>query len=86
MTALTSAIGLLPLALSPHLPGRELLYPIAVVVIGGLITSTVMEFFVRPALFWTFGRKKAEILIRQQKEAVTDHGEKKTPLSENEAY
>ena len=68
MTALTSAIGLVPLALSPHLPGRELLYPIAVVVIGGLVTSTVMEFFVRPALFWTFGRKSAENLIRQRKE------------------
>ncbi|MDO5580519.1 MAG: efflux RND transporter permease subunit [Planctomycetia bacterium] len=72
MTALTSAIGLLPLALSPHLPGRELLYPIAVVVIGGLITSTMMEFFVRPALFWTFGRKKAEILILQRKKAEKD--------------
>lgn len=72
MTALTSAIGLLPLAISPHLPGRELLYPIAVVIIGGLITSTVMEFFVRPALFWTFGRKKAEILIRQRKEVKKD--------------
>ncbi|MDO5565333.1 MAG: efflux RND transporter permease subunit [Planctomycetia bacterium] len=72
MTALTSAIGLLPLALSPHLPGRELLYPIAVVVIGGLATSTVMEFFVRPALFWTFGRKKAELLIRQRKESQND--------------
>ena len=60
MTALTSAIGLLPLTLSLEMPGREILYPIATVVVGGLISSTVMEFFVRPALFWTFGLKAAE--------------------------
>lgn len=59
MTALTSAIGLLPLAAAPNLPGREILYPIAIVMIGGLTTSTTLEFFVRPALFWAFGLKAA---------------------------
>ncbi|MBP5621911.1 MAG: efflux RND transporter permease subunit [Thermoguttaceae bacterium] len=59
MTALTSIIGLLPLASAPNLPGREFLYPIATVMIGGLIASTVLEFFVRPALFWSFGLKAA---------------------------
>ncbi len=58
MTALTSSIGLIPLTLSPDTPGREILYPIATVVVGGLFTSTLMEFFVRPALFWTFGKGK----------------------------
>lgn len=67
MTALTSMLGLAPLAVSPHLPGKELLYPVAVVVIGGLVTSTVMEFFVRPALFWTFGRKTAERLLNERR-------------------
>ncbi len=56
MTALTSAIGLIPLTLAANEPGREILYPIATVVVGGMITSTLMEFFVRPALFWTFGK------------------------------
>ena len=65
MTALTSAIGLAPLAVSPNLPGKELLYPVAVVVIGGLATSTVMEFFLRPALFWLFGRKAVERLTKK---------------------
>lgn len=59
MTALTSIIGLLPLASAPNLPGREFLYPIATVMIGGLIASTVLEFFVRPALFWNYGLKAA---------------------------
>ena len=65
MTALTSAIGLVPLASDPNLPGREFLYPIATVMIGGLLTSTILEFFVRPALFWNFGLKAARHYIEQ---------------------
>jgi HME family heavy-metal exporter len=62
MTALTTGMGLLPLLLSAGETGREILYPIATVVIGGLITSTIFEFLLRPALFWTFGRRAAEKL------------------------
>jgi HME family heavy-metal exporter len=60
MTALTSGIGLLPLIWAGNTPGREILYPIATVVVGGLITSTAMEFFVRPAMFYLWGRKALE--------------------------
>lgn len=63
MTALTSGIGLLPLALSAGEPGKEILYPVATVIIGGLITSTLAEFAVRPALFWTIGRGAAQAII-----------------------
>lgn len=70
MTALTSAIGLIPLTFSPDAPGREILYPIATVVIGGQITSTVLEFFVRPALFWTFGRTAAAKVLANEQERV----------------
>ncbi|MFH2000556.1 MAG: efflux RND transporter permease subunit [Planctomycetota bacterium] len=62
MTALTTGIALIPLALAPDQPGRELLYPVATVIIGGLISSTLLDFLVRPALFWLFGRKEAERL------------------------
>lgn len=55
MTALTSGIGLVPLALAAGEPGKEILYPVATVIIGGLISSTFLEFLVRPALFWKFG-------------------------------
>jgi HME family heavy-metal exporter len=59
MTALTSGIGLVPLALAAGEPGKEILYPVATVIIGGLISSTLLEFLVRPAMFWSFaGRKK----------------------------
>jgi Cu/Ag efflux pump CusA len=68
MTTLTAMLGLIPITLSPDTPGREILYPIATVIVGGLITSTLMEFFVRPALFWIFGRKAAERIIQQETE------------------
>jgi len=66
MTTLTLMLGLLPITLSPDTPGREILYPIATVIVGGLITSTLTEFFVRPALFWTFGRNAAEKMIERE--------------------
>ena len=56
MTALTAGIGLAPLAMAASEPGKEILYPVATVIIGGLISSTLLEFLVRPALFWTFRR------------------------------
>ncbi len=60
MTAMTSGIGLLPLALAPDQPGRELLYPVATVIIGGLISSTILDFLVTPGIFSWWGRAAAE--------------------------
>lgn len=55
MTTLTTGIGLLPLIVAGNLPGREILYPVATVMVGGLITSTACEFLIRPGLFFFFG-------------------------------
>ena len=60
MTALTTGIALLPLALAPNHPGREILYPVATVIIGGLISSTLLDFTVTPSLFWLIGRRDAQ--------------------------
>jgi HME family heavy-metal exporter len=60
MTALTAGIALVPLVLAAGEPGKEILYPVATVILGGLISSTLLDFFVHPALFWCFGRKQAE--------------------------
>ncbi|MFH1845618.1 MAG: efflux RND transporter permease subunit [bacterium] len=65
MTALTTGAGLLPLLLSAGETGREILYPVATVVIGGLFTSTLFEFILRPAVFWSLGRGAAERLARK---------------------
>lgn len=65
MTALTSGIGLVPLAMSQGEAGKEILYPVATVIIGGLLSSTILEFFIRPALFWNFGRKAGAKIVEQ---------------------
>ena len=70
MTALTSGIGLVPLALSAGEAGKEILYPVATVIIGGLISSTLLDFFVHPALFWLFGMKSAERVVQHSRQEV----------------
>ncbi len=59
MTALSAGIGLIPLVLAADQPGKEILHPVAVVIVGGLISSTLLDMAITPAMFWLFGRKAA---------------------------
>lgn len=59
MTAMTAILGLLPLVLSKGEPGKEILHPVAVVIVGGLISSTLLDLFVTPTVFYHFGKKSA---------------------------
>jgi HME family heavy-metal exporter len=62
MTALTAGIALVPLVVAGQQPGREILYPVATVILGGLITSTVCEYLIHPGLFLRFSGRSAERL------------------------
>lgn len=66
MTALTAGIGLLPLVWGGQEPGREILYPVATVILGGLVTSTFCEFLIRPGMFWRFTGGEAERLVKAE--------------------
>lgn len=61
MTAMTSFIGLLPLLFGAGQTGKEILYPLALVVFGGMLTSTILDQVVTPALFFKFGRRVYEL-------------------------
>lgn len=64
MTAISAGLALIPLVLAADEPGKEILNPVAVVIIGGLISSTFLGLGVTPALFLSFCRKAAEKSIR----------------------
>ena len=68
MTALTAGIGLVPLVLGGQQPGKEILYPVATVILGGLITSTACEYIVHPGLFFRLSGKDAQLLTTQHSE------------------
>lgn len=63
MTALTSGIALIPLVFNADAPGKEILYPVASVIIGGLISCTLLDFTVRPALYWLFSRSGKRVVV-----------------------
>ncbi len=60
MTALSAGIALLPLVVASDAPGKEILHPVAVVIVGGLLTSTVLGLGVTPAAFYLFGERAAK--------------------------
>ncbi|RZU00902.1 efflux RND transporter permease subunit [Rivibacter subsaxonicus] len=62
MTALVTAFALAPLLFEAERPGTEVLHPVAVVIFSGLISSTLLDTFLTPAMFWLFGRRDAESL------------------------
>jgi Cu(I)/Ag(I) efflux system membrane protein CusA/SilA len=73
MTASTAALALVPLLLSKGDPGKEILYPVAVVIVGGLISSTLLDLIVTPTVFLKFGKKAIAKYMNQQQ--PNDKGE-----------
>ncbi|HWS59330.1 MAG TPA: efflux RND transporter permease subunit [Flavobacterium sp.] len=58
MTALTAGLALIPLALASDLPGNEIQSPMAKVILGGLLTSTLLNIFIVPVVYYLSNRKK----------------------------
>ena len=59
-----TAIALIPLVLAPGEPGKEILHPVAVAIVGGLVSSTLLDLVVTPAVFFLIGRRAAEKALR----------------------
>jgi CzcA family heavy metal efflux pump len=62
MTGLSAALALVPLVLSGDIPGQEIEYPMAIVILGGLVTSTLLNLFIVPALYLRFGKPRRDRL------------------------
>ena len=60
MTALATGLAIVPLAYAGSIPGHEIEHPMAIVILGGLITSTLVNLFVTPSLYLRFGRSKRD--------------------------
>ena len=56
MTATTTGLALLPLVIAGNIPGHEIEHPMAIVILGGLVTSTLLNLFVVPSLYLRFAR------------------------------
>jgi HME family heavy-metal exporter len=66
MTALVAAFALTPLLLAADAPGKEILHPVAVVIFGGLVSSTLLDTVLTPLLFWLLGRRPLDKLLQME--------------------
>jgi Cu/Ag efflux pump CusA len=60
MTALTAGLALVPLVIAGEIPGHEIEHPMAIVILGGLVTSTLVNLFIVPALYLVFGKRNGK--------------------------
>ena len=67
MTALTAVFALMPILFSKGEAGKEILYPVAVVITGGLLTSTLLDIFVTPVVFYNFAGKGVKKYLEKRK-------------------
>ena len=69
MTALSAGIALIPFVLAANEPGKEILHPVAVVIVGGLISSTALDFLITPLVFFKFAKKAASRALERHASA-----------------
>ncbi|WP_281245930.1 efflux RND transporter permease subunit [Oceanisphaera psychrotolerans] len=66
MTALVAAFALFPLLLAADAPGKEILHPVAVVIFGGLVSSTLLDTLLTPLMFWLYGQAPLNMLLEDK--------------------
>lgn len=66
MTALTAGLALIPLVLAKGEPGKEILYPVATVILGGIVVSTLLDMALTPAVFYKFGGPAVEKFLKEE--------------------
>ncbi len=68
MTAMTTALALMAIIVGGNRPGQEIEHPMALVILGGLVSSVLLNLLVMPVLYWKFGRaggKKSDDPVQQ---------------------
>jgi HME family heavy-metal exporter len=65
MTALVAAFAVVPLMLAADEAGKEILHPVAVVIFGGLVSSTILDTIITPVMFWLWGEKPLKHLLEE---------------------
>lgn len=71
MTALVAALALIPLTLDAQAAGKEILYPVATVILGGLLSSTLLDMIVTPSIFWLWGEKAVHDYFQGKNQSVS---------------
>jgi Cu/Ag efflux pump CusA len=71
MTALATGLAVVPLVVAGNLPGHEIEHPMAVVILGGLFTSTLLNLFIVPALYLRFASRPQPAPVRVPQEAIS---------------
>lgn len=82
MTASTAMLALIPIAFSGGAPGKEILQPVAVVILGGLFSSTLLNILVTPPVFYLFGRKAAARVLAHSHEKELEPHDEESPASD----
>ena len=74
MTALAAGLALVPLAISGDIPGHEIEHPMAIIILGGLVTSTVLNLFILPSLYLRFAKSKERrhrpVTVEREREKI----------------
>ncbi len=82
MTALVAALALIPLTLDASAAGKEILYPVATVILGGLLSSTLLDIIVTPVVFHQFGKRALATYFRNKNQGQFNTDEK--PIKRND--